>query len=168
MRKAFVSLYCQKDADKGEIIMKKTIAFALALVLALSLCTAAFAAKPTAAVLSRYKNQHLCRGSRLHFEYKVNSKSYPAVKTRYCHYTTLSYRAVVKSVNSYNGRACSPEQQCFFSGKLNTDYRYFNWTVYFNARRGKYYNHYCTYYRPNKDTSIWRKVKEKKTAFYVY
>ena len=56
--------------------MKRGIAFALVLVLVLSLVAAAFAAVPTAKMDPKYKNQTVKRGKTIKWKLDVDAKSY--------------------------------------------------------------------------------------------
>lgn len=140
--------------------MKRFIAFALVLVLVLTLCATAFAAKPTATMLSKYKNQKVRRGKNISFQYKVDSKSYGLYRSGGWIYK----RAMICVMNAYKGKVLS-HKDGFWAGKQTTPKAYFTWKTY-GAPKGKWINYYTTYYRPGSG-SIWYKAKQKKANFYI-
>ncbi len=141
--------------------MKRSVAFILVLVLVLTLCATALAAKPTAYLITKYKSQHVRRGKTISFQYKVDSRSYGLWYG--CH--KVYKRAMLCVQNAYNGYVRS-HKDGFWAGKQTTPADYFKWSTY-GAAKGKWISYYTTYYRTT-GLSCWYKVKQKKTAFYIY
>ena len=98
----------EKNIEKGENKMQKFIAFALVLVLVLSLAVTSFAAKPSVSLSTAQKKVTVKRGKSVTYKYKLNCGSYKAKSGRYRAYfysmvyckAQPSYRADYPSLTS--------------------------------------------------------------------
>ena len=138
--------------------MKKLIAFALVLVLVVTLCATAFAAKPSATLYSQYKNQSVKRGKTVKWVYKIKSGSYTKL---YGYYWRASFDMYVIKGN-VNGKVYA-YGGVYFTGTNNN--KGYQWKVPKSTPKGKYVNLYGTSYRSYGGS--WRVNSAKTTKLTV-
>ena len=137
--------------------MKKWIALLLAMVLVLSLCATAFAAKPTAKLYSsKYNGFKVKRGNTAVWIYKLNSGSYTRKSG------VWRSRFIENQFDKYNNPICEFGDYVF-TGKLNFRVRLY---IPSSAKKGKYYNRFETYYRKN-SSAKWKINTKKKSTWYI-
>ena len=136
--------------------MKKLIAFALVLVLVVTLCATAFAAKPSATLYSQYKNQSVKRGKTVKWVYKLKSGSY----TKKYGQWRASFDMYILKGSIYGTQYAYGG--VYFTGTYNKGYQ---WKVpKYTTPKGTYYNLYGTSYLKN---GSWRVSTANKTKLYV-
>ena len=118
---------------------KRIIAFSLVLVIVLTICATAFAAKPTATIYSEYKNQKVKRGKTVTWKYKLKSSSYSQL---YGYYYRARFDTYICK-GSKSGPVYAYDQKLFTgNGSLKE-----RWKVPKTTPKGKYINLYGTFYR---------------------
>lgn len=133
--------------------MKKWIALLLAMVLVLSLCATAFAAKPSVSLAKKYQNQTVKRGKTVYWTFKLKCGSY---KQLYGYYWRASFDMFVLQ-GSVSGKEVGWYGE-YFTGNGNCPLK---WKVPKTLAKGKYVVLYGTSYR--KYGGTW-KVNSAKTT----
>ncbi|MBR6442683.1 MAG: hypothetical protein IKS46_03260 [Clostridia bacterium] len=122
--------------------MKRLIAFALVLVMVLTLCATAFAANPSASVVSKYKSQTVKRGKTVKWEFQLKCGSYKRKGS--------TWRASFDSYIAKGGKKgtiYASTYTLYFTGNGKHTVK---WKVPKTVPTGKYTLGYYTSYRDNK------------------
>ena len=139
--------------------MKRLIAFALVLIMVLTLCATAFAAtKPSVSIDKKYQNQTIKRGKTIKWAYKLNPGSY---KLKNGYYRSRLFAWICKG--SKNGVLVTEPYLYDFYGKHTFTLQ---WKVPKKTAKGKYVHVFGTAYRKNGSDS-WRIAKTKTSKITV-
>lgn len=135
--------------------MKKRLFVLLTvMVLLVTMAATAFAAKPTATLVSKYKNQTVKAGKTISFWFKLDSGSYEKKDD--------AFRAKLGVLIVKDG-ATKGAANWVWTGKQTYKLRA---KIQKAAEAGKYTVKYTTYYR-SKEAAAWKKAKTQSTKFTV-